>query len=258
MCGRYAIVDGKKVFLTFELMKQMRQNKEVFEILPRYNASPMQKLPVVAVRNKELTMDLMQWWLIPHWAPDSKPAYSTFNAKAETIDKKGVFVAYFKGSRCLVPADAFYEWKKYSTEKEVRGKTKTVEEKQPMCVRMKDKKPFMFAGVFSVWVNKKTGEELPTFSIITTDPNKLMAPIHNRMPVILNEKDFDMWLDRDFKDTDALKKLLVPFPPTKMQAYPVSTIVSSSRNDVPECMEPIKVSNSVTPKKAATKKPKKS
>jgi putative SOS response-associated peptidase YedK len=240
MCGRYALVNGKKVFLTWSKMRQLEKAGIPFEILPRYNASPMQKLPVVAIRDNELTVQPMQWWLIPHWAAENKPQFSAFNAMSEKLEASRMWNTYFKGSRCLVPADAFYEWKKIPTEKEVKGKKKEVVEKHPMCIRMKDEAPFMFAGLFSVWVNKKTGEEFPTFAIITTTPNELMEDIHNRMPVILDEKDFEQWLDREYKDTAKLKKLLVPYPAKKMKAYPVSTIVSNSRNDVPECLEPIK------------------
>ena len=238
MCGRYAIVDGKKVFLTFEKMKELEQHGTVFEVLPRYNASPMDKLPVVAVRQGSLTAQLMQWWLIPHLSKDGKTDFTTFNAKAETVEHSRLYAPYFKGSRCLVPADAFYEWKKTVIAKEVRGGTEQVLEKQPMCIRMKDEAPFMFAGLFSVWRDRE-GEEHPTFSIITTEPNELVADIHNRMPVILPEQDFDRWLDRSYTDTAALNKLLVPYPAERMKAYRVSPIVSNSRNDVPECLEPL-------------------
>lgn len=239
MCGRYALVDGKKVFLTFDQMKKIRELGQAFNLLPRYNASPMQKMPVIARRDGETVVQPMQWWLIPHWSKENKPGFSAFNAKAETLEKSNLWKIYFKGSRCLVPADAFYEWKKITASKEVKGKTKEVIEKLPVCIRMKDEKPFMFAGLFSVWKKPKTEEEFPTFSIITTEPNALTARIHNRMPVILHEKNFEQWLDRDYKETDKLKKLLVAYPQQKMKAYLVSRVVSNSRNDVPECLEPV-------------------
>ena len=237
MCGRYALVDGKKVFLTFEQMKKVRALGQVFDLLPRYNAAPMQRMPVVAIRDSELAVQPMQWWLVPHWSKDGKVHFSTFNAKAETLGQSRLFGPYFKGSRCLVPADAFYEWKKSSAVKEVRGKKREVVEKQPMCIRMKDEQPFMFAGLFSVWKNDKE-EEFPTFTIITTEPNELISEIHTRMPVILPERHFQQWLDRDFDDTSALTKLLVPYPAKKMKAYRVSRVVSNSRNDTAECLEP--------------------
>ena len=104
---------------------------------------------------------------------------------------------------------------------------------------MKDESPFMFAGLFSVWKDAEE-KEFPSYTIITTSPNELVGEIHDRMPVILPEKEFERWLDRDFKDTATLKKILVSYPAKKMKAYRVSTVVSSSRNDVPECVEPLK------------------
>lgn len=238
MCGRYALVDGKKVFLTFKMMKDLKQKGKPFDVLPRYNVSPMALMPVVAMRNEELIIEKMRWWLIPHWSKDDKPKFASFNARAETLEESKLFAPYFKSSRCLIPAEAFYEWKKTIAIKEVRGKQKEVEEKQPVCIRMQDDAPFMFAGLFSVWKNEKE-EEFPTFTIVTTEPNKLMEDIHNRMPVILPEKHFEQWLDRDFKDTPVLKKLLIPYPAKKMKAYKVSRTVSNSRNDVPECLDPV-------------------
>ncbi|MGA7159471.1 MAG: SOS response-associated peptidase [Bacteroidota bacterium] len=238
MCGRYVLIDGKKVFATFALLQGLKTTGKVFEELPRYNVAPLQRMPVFAVRNDALGADQMRWGLIPHWSKDGKVAFSTFNAKAETLDQSKLYTTYFKGSRCLIPADGFYEWKKAAAVKEVRGSKRQVIEKQPMCIRMKDQSPFMLAGLFSVWKDSE-GKEFPSYTIITTVPNDLVGEIHDRMPVILSEKHFDQWLDRNFKDTASLKKILLPYPATKMKAYRVSTVVSSSRNDVPECIEPL-------------------
>lgn len=238
MCGRYVLLGGKKVFATFVLLQNMKRSGQVFEELPRYNVAPFQRMPVVAVRDGSLTAEQMRWGLVPHWSKDGKVAFSTFNAKSETLDQSKLYSTYFKGSRCLIPADGFYEWKKAAVAKEVRGTTRQVIEKQPMCIRMKDESPFMFAGLFSVWKDPE-GKEFPSYTIITTTPNELVGEIHDRMPVILPEKHFEEWLDRERKDTAPLKKLLLPYPAKKMKAYRVSTVVSSSRNDVPECVEPI-------------------
>ena len=240
MCGRYAIIDGKKVLATFPLLQQAIREKGVFSRLPHYNAAPMQKLPVVAVREGSLTLGRMQWWLVPHWSKEPRSDFSTFNAKGETLDTSRLFAPYFKGSRCLIPADAFYEWKKSMASKTVGQKAKQVVEKQPMCIRMRDEQPFMFAGLFSVWKGGEDKDELPTFTIITTAPNELLAPIHNRMPVILSPEEYDPWLDRDYHDTEKLKKMLVAYPPKKMKAYRVSRVVSSSQNNVPECVEELR------------------
>ena len=238
MCGRYAIIDGKRVLAAFPLLQQAVAEKGVFAGLPQYNASPMQKLPVVAVRDETLKIERMQWSLVPHWSKEPKSQFSTFNAKAETLGASRLFSPYFKGSRCLIPADAFYEWKKTSLSKTVGRVTKSVVEKQPMCIRLSDEEPFMFAGLFSVWKGQK-GEEVASFTIITTEPNTLLAPIHNRMPVILPPQHHDQWLDREDRDTEKLQNLLVPYPPRRMKAYAVSRIVSSSQNNVQECLEPL-------------------
>jgi putative SOS response-associated peptidase YedK len=235
MCGRYVLINGKMVLQSF-LNLHMESIRNVFADLPRYNAAPMQRMPIVTKRDNEVVIQNMRWWLIPRWSKDGKIQATTFNAKAETLNQSKLFAPYFKSNRCLVPADAFYEWKKITTKKEIKGKEKEVEVKQPMCIRMKDGKTFYFAGLFSVWKNEK-GEEFPSFTIITTIPNTLMEKIHTRMPVILPDKHWEQWLDRENKDIENLHKLLAPYPASRMEAYEVSTYVSNSRNEGPECME---------------------
>lgn len=239
MCGRYAIIDGKRVLATFPLLQQVIERDKALAELPRYNAAPMQRLPVIAYRDGALVAERMQWWLIPHWSKEPKSKFSTFNAKSETIEKSRLFAPYFKSSRCLVPADAFYEWKKETVKKDVGGRQRVVSIKQPYCVRMEDEIPFMFAGLFSVWRDEKHETELPSFSILTTTPNELMSGIHNRMPVILPPESFGPWLDRDNHDTGSLKQLLRPYSSERMKAYPVSRIVNSGQNDVRECIIPL-------------------
>lgn len=196
-------------------------HKEIFNDNPNYNAVRLQQLPIIAQRDGELQAFKAMWWLIPSWAKSSKPEFPAFNARAETIDKLPSFSPYFKSSRCLIPVKAFYEYPPTEFVEIMRdGKKKKV--KQPYLIRMKDDNAFMMAGIFSIWVNKQTGEELPTYAVITTEANKLMKPIHHRMPVILDNKHFKLWLDRDYKDAKALKKLLVPYPPAKMKAHKVS------------------------------------
>jgi len=231
MCGRYAIIDGKKVLESFQRLK-VKDSQPLFQTLPRYNAAPTQRLPVFAVRHDELIVQPMQWWLVPHWSKDGKPSATTFNAKSETVAQSRLFSTYFKGSRCLVPAEAFYEWKKILQTGD--GKAKAIE-KQPICVRMKDDRPFMFAGIFSVWKNPE-GEEHPSFSILTVAPNELVGTIHDRMPVILPEEHFEQWLDRSFKDVAKLQILLRAYAAEAMTIYPVSRLVNNTRFDGPECL----------------------
>ena len=238
MCGRYALVDGQRVLKTFKELQQLKQLGKPFELLPRYNAAPMQQMPVVAVRGGDRAVQPMRWWLVPHWSKDGKPntKFPSFNARAETIRSSKLFAPYFTSSRCLVPADAFYEWKKLAPAPGTRARS--TPEKQPMCIRMKDDTPFMLGGIFSVWKDA-AGEQFPSFSIITTEANALMHDIHLRMPVIIAQQHFDQWLDRDANDTEALAKLLAPYPAKPMKAYPVAKIVGNSRNDVPDCLEPV-------------------
>ncbi|MFH0988686.1 MAG: SOS response-associated peptidase [bacterium] len=237
MCGRYALTKTQRDIESEELFSHIRSVDVAFDQLPHYNISPMQKAPVIAIRDGELVLQNMQWWLIPHWSKSNKPSFSTFNAKSETLDQSKLFVSYFKGSRCLVPADAFYEWQKVAVSSSEKPQKKK-EEKQPCCIRMKDESLFMFAGLFSVWKDAE-GHELPTFTILTTEPNDLMRPIHNRMPVILPPDQYEPWLDRTNKDIETLKKSLVPYAPDKMKAYHISNLVNSPKNDSAECLHTV-------------------
>jgi len=177
MCGRYALVNGKMIIQLFG-KSHLGSRKDALDDLPRYNAAPMQQMPAIAIRDGELVLQKMQWWLIPHWSKDGKIKATTFNAKAETLDQSKLCAPYFKSSRCLIPADAFYEWQKFIAFVEVKGKNKEMNVKQPICIRMQNENTFVFAELFSVWKNDK-GEEFPSFTIITTVPNKLMADIHS-------------------------------------------------------------------------------
>jgi putative SOS response-associated peptidase YedK len=228
MCGRYIIISGRKIFATFELMRALNEKNIPYLTVPRYNAAPMQKLPIVVSRQGELQTLEAQWWIIPHWSktgtPD--PAFPAFNARADRIATSKLFAPYFKAGRCLVPVDGFYEWKK--------GEGK---ERFPMCIRMKDESPFMLAGVYSIWKDEDDREH-PSFSVITTEPNQLMADIHNRMPVILPPENFEEWLDSSNNDVESLQSLLVPYPAEKMKAYPVSRYVNNTRNEGEKCLEP--------------------
>jgi putative SOS response-associated peptidase YedK len=144
------------------------------------------------------------------------------------VNEKRSFKKPFKDKRCLVLADGFYEWK--------RPDKKT---KIPFRFVLKNREPFAFAGLWESWKDPNNGEELLTFTIITTIANELMQPIHDRMPVILQEKDESRWLDPEFKDTDKLKFLLQPYPASMMEAYEVSSIVNSAKNNSPKCIEPV-------------------
>ena len=195
---------------------------------PRYNIAPTQTHPIVRVDEDRRVLVMMRWGLVPFWAKDVKSGYTMINAKSETLTEKASFRTPFKKKRCLVLADGFYEW----THSEKKGA------KQPYRFVLKSRDPFAFAGLWDEWISPE-GEKLFTFTIITTNANELMKPIHDRMPFILNEKDEGMWLDPQLSDKDKLSTLLKPYPSNEMEAYKVSTIVNSPKNDTPQCIEPI-------------------
>jgi putative SOS response-associated peptidase YedK len=242
MCGRYAVLRSIRDWESEAMFRDLANADMAFSGLPRYNAAPMQRLPVVEVRDGTLRADAMQWWLVPHGSKDGKPMMGkdgtplkTFNAKSETLSTSRLYAPYFRSARCLVPADAFYEWKTLSDQPPLStGKPP----KQPMAIRLKEGRPMMFAGLFSVW-KADDGSEAGSFSIITTSANALMARIHQRMPVIVPEKDYERWLDRSYKDTEELQKLLLPYPAEAMEAWPVSKTVNNSKNEGPECLAPV-------------------
>ena len=224
MCGRLtlqttsgalaALFDGLK-FPTFK---------------PRYNICPTQ--PVACVRlNDESEKEVanLRWGLVPGWAKDLKIGARMINARAETVASKPAFRSAFKKRRCLVVADGFYEWKK-------AGKSK-----QPFYISRADTQPFVMAGLWESWSDKSdpSADPIETCSVITTTANALMGPLHDRMPVILEQKEFEFWLDKEFTDHEYLESLLVPFEPDELQAFPVDTIVNKAANDVPQCIEPI-------------------
>lgn len=192
-------------------------------LAPSYNVAPQSFQPVVRLSpdtgERELT--IMRWGLIPFWSKDSKMAFNTINAKAETIAASPAYREAAKHRRCLVPADWFYEWKKLDAKK-----------KQPYAIGMKDDCIFAFAGLWDRWKDKSTGQSLETYTVITTDPNELMEPIHNRMPVILHRKDYERWLA--VADPAQLPlDLLRPYPAEEMKAWPVSQDVGNVRNNRP-------------------------
>ncbi len=193
---------------------------------PSYNAAPQSVQPVVRLSrdtgNREFA--LLHWGLVPFWAKDAKIGYSTINARAEEAASKPAFREALKKRRCLVPSDAFYEWQRLD------AKTK-----QPFAIALKSGEPYSFAGLWESW-QQKDGAPLDTFTILTTDPNLLMEPIHNRMPVILEPKDYDRWLDPG----DATRPpvdLLRPYPAERMSAWTVSERVGNVRNNDPELLE---------------------
>ncbi len=217
MCGRLSIATGSDIL-------QVRFNVEIAEDLqPRYNAAPTQNLPVI-LNDEPRTINLCRWGLIPYWAKEEKIGSRMINARAETLLEKPSFRNAFKKKRCLVLADGFYEWKK------------TSDRKRPYRITMKSNEPFALAGIWDVWTTPD-GEALRSFSIITTEPNDLMKDLHHRMPAILKRENEERWL-QDI-DASAAQEMLEPYPGDDLQAYPVSTLVNSPRNDTEAIIQPV-------------------
>lgn len=224
MCGRYTIaISLDELYEMFRLESFGSYEHTPFK--PRYNVAPTQMVPAIIAHNDKRRLGELRWGLIPSWAKDAKIGYQTINAKAETVTDKPAFRQSFQRKRCLIPADGFYEWQKLG------------ESKQPYRIVLKDRAAFGMAGLYDTWVDPATGNKLSSCTIITTTPNRLMADIHNRMPVILRPEDEDLWLDRSCQDEASLKRLLIPYSADAMRAYKVSAAVGNVRNDSPELIE---------------------
>ena len=199
------------------------------DLVPRFNISPSQLVATVRSPDGPRELVMMRWGLIPVWATDLKVGYNMINAKSETLTEKPSYKKAFQRRRCLVVADGFFEWQKTGEKKS--------DKKQPFYIRLKSGKPFGFAGLWER--NEKIGEPIVSCTVITTSPNELMAPIHDRMPVIIPPEQYGFWLDPEVQDETQLVRLLQPFSADEMTAYPVSTLVGSPKNDLPACIEPL-------------------
>jgi putative SOS response-associated peptidase YedK len=226
MCGRFTQHNEEDEFED----RFNFSNRSGILFKKRFNIAPSQNVPVVVVEHDARVLKLMRWGLVPFWAKDASVGYKMINARAETITEKASFKNALKNKRCLVLASGFYEWVK--NQKRNR--------KIPLYFRLKSREPFAFAGLWDEW-KQPDGDKLFSFTIITTGPNELMKPIHNRMPAILRQTDENMWLDPELMDFDKLTPLLRPYPTDLMEAYEVSTIVNSPKTDVPECIKPLEL-----------------
>lgn len=194
---------------------------------PRYNVAPTQEILALLADGQSRRLDVFRWGLIPHWAKDAKIGNKLINARAETLFEKPSFRDAVKKRRCLVIADGFYEWRE--TE---RGK------KTPVYVRFKSQKPFGFAGLWEFW-NSPEGQTIRTCTIVTTEPNELLKPIHNRMPVIVPRELEELWLDPSPKAQEELECVLRPYRIEELELFDVSPLVNLPSNDGPECIQRI-------------------
>src|SRR5947209_10823989 len=195
MCGRFTIIRLSEFLDRFPWIVR----SGVAPMPPRYNAAPSQA--IAAVTNAQSKIDYVRWGLVPSWAKDLSAGNRMINARAETLAQKPAFARLLRRRRCLIPADGFYEWRKNPD-----GKTKT-----PMYIRMTGGRPFAFAGLWDTW-RDPDGATVPSCTIITTGPNELMRPIHDRMPAILKEADYRRWLTPEETPAEALTDLLAPYP----------------------------------------------
>jgi putative SOS response-associated peptidase YedK len=192
----------------------------------RFNVAPTDEAAVVVQREDRRAIKAYRWGLIPHWAEDAKVGSRMFNARAETLGSSPVFRDALRKRRCLVPVDSFYEWRR-------EGRTR-----QPFRIVRSDGRPLALAGLWAGWRDPDTDQVRRTFTIITTSPNDLVRPIHNRMPVVLAPEAWGQWLDPALPDVAELNGLLVPAPDGGLEVYPVSPAVNNVRNDGPELIEP--------------------
>jgi len=221
MCGRFTLTaspeDLQAAFPEFAVPPQMS---------PHYNIAPTQPLAVVANDGRH-AVDFFLWGLIPSWAKDPAIGNRLINARAETLGEKPSFRNAYQRRRCLILSDGFYEWRKTPGQ---RAKT-------PHYIRMKTGQPFAFAGLWEQWFSPD-GSEIKSATIITTEPNEMIAQLHNRMPVILPRGQYARWLAPAPRSPGELQPLLVPYPAGEMAHYAVSTLVNNPANDRPECILP--------------------
>lgn len=219
MCGRYRLSRRKQL-----VEEYFETASDEPEWTPRYNIAPTQPVPVIRQNPKEprRELSLMRWGLIPSWAKDSSIAAQTINARSETAATKPAFRDPLASRRCLVPADGFYEWSR-------SGKTK-----QAYCFEVNDGELFAFAGLWDRWKHP-SGQWIKSCSILTTAPNAVTSSVHDRMPVILDPSDYDVWLDPGMRNLDAVSGMLKPYDARMMRCYPVSSRVNHVANDDAEC-----------------------
>ena len=223
MCGRFTLTSPA------ETVAELFELDAVPSLTPRYNIAPTQSVAVVRAapdRRAPRRLSELHWGLIPSWAKDPSIGSRMINARAETVAEKPSFRSAFRRRRCLIVADGFYEWQKLGTRK------------QPHYIHMTGKKPFGFAGLWEHWEDPD-GASIDSCTIITTEPNEMMAEIHNRMPVILRPSDYGLWLDPDVQTPERAQALLQAYPASEMSAYAISTYVNQPSNDTPACTEPL-------------------
>ena len=221
MCGRFT-----QQRPTAELAAMFDAEPPTEELLPTYNLAPTDEAAVVVERGDRRAIRAYRWGLIPSWAKDEKIAAKLFNARAETLATSGAFRESFRRRRCIVPADAFYEWQRQGGAR------------QPFLIRRRDEAPLALAGLWSGWHHPETEQVIRTFTIVTTTANRTLAGVHDRMPVILSPDHWGRWLDPEMQEMGELTALLEPAADDALVLYPVRPLVNNVRNNGPELIEP--------------------
>ncbi len=220
MCGRFVLIsDVSNIVEEFDIDQVSGNVRKSYNIAPGSDAAAV-------ICDGVMKLISLRWGLIPAWAQNPSMGSRLINARAETVADKPSFRDAFKNRRCLIIADGYYEWK--------RGEKGKI----PFYMRLKSQKPFGFAGLYEKW-SSPGGQEIQTCSIITTEPNKLVGPIHNRMPAIIPKEGEALWLDSTVFDRRALLDLLGPLPGEAMETYPVSTLVNVPAHNFSECIAPL-------------------
>lgn len=220
MCGRFALTSG-----TAEIMKEFNIDQVTAGLSPAYNIPPGREITGV-INDGKNRLVFFRWGFIPFWAKAASIGSKMINARAETITEKPAFIAAIKKQRCLIVANGFYEWKKKENSN------------VPYYIYLKSQHPFGFAGLYDVWTSPE-GEEITSCTIITTNANELVNPIHNRMPVIIPKKNEELWLDPEVQNQEELLSLLTPYPADEMEAHEVSPVVNYPTNNSPDCIKPV-------------------
>ncbi|MEH7223814.1 SOS response-associated peptidase [Bacillus sp. JJ1566] len=222
MCGRFTLfAEFEDILNRFDIETTIEQDLYI----PSFNIAPSHSVLSVINDGKRNRLGYLRWGFVPSWAKDEKIGYKMINARAETLAEKPSFRQAFKSRRCLVIADSFYEWKK--------GPDKS---KTPIRIKLKSDELFAMAGIWERW-KSPDGNSLFSCSIITTTPNEIMKDIHDRMPVILQKKDEKKWLDPSLDDVSNVSHLLKPFDGIEMEAFEVSALVNSPRNNSPNLIQ---------------------
>lgn len=218
MCGRYTLMAPVEA-----LAEEFGLTGPLPEFPASYNVAPTQEVAAVLVEDDERHLALLRWGLIPSWADDPQIGARMINARGETVAEKPSFRGAFKKRRCLIPVDGFYEWQR------------TDNGKQPYYIRMKNGRPFAFAGLWENW--NGNGHGIRSCTIITTEANDIVGEVHHRMPVIVAPDNYETWLDPDIQEAELLTPLLAPYYNDPLETYPVSRFVNNPANNAPGCIE---------------------